>query len=169
MTTKEKAREWNCTPKWVAEQCCRGMIPLSEKKARGWDIDEEAEKPPCSRAYAADLLQRISDSENGISVEFFGKKKTETDLIVYQYLSKWNYISKIAFSSKEECENKLVHAQVTVRGSDLLKRHNTSVAQQPKKNFKFNGSAIVNNQQGLVGIGVGVGFEVTDTSNSVTA
>jgi hypothetical protein len=167
VTTKEKAKEWNCKPKWVAEQCCQGMIPLAEKNARRWDIDEEAEKPPCTRAYAADLLQRISDSQNGISVEFFGKKKTDTDLIVYQYLSKWDYISKIVFSSKEECENKLVNAQVTVRGKDLLKRHNSSVEQKPKKKIAMNGSVSINNQQVLVGIGVG--FEVTDTSNSVTA
>jgi lipocalin len=117
------------------------MIPLAKKKARRWDIDEDAEKPPCTGTYAANLLCRISEAEKGMLVEFFLADKPKKELVTYHYLSRWEYITKIDFSGKEECEKSLVNAHVTERGRCLIERHNISELQKTKRKTTIKGSA----------------------------
>lgn len=53
-TAKEKAKEWNCSPRTVTEYCSSGIIPPAEKNGRfgGWEIPESWPKPPHEKAPA---------------------------------------------------------------------------------------------------------------------
>ncbi len=120
MTVKEIAKEWECKENWVRDRCKEKMIPLAEKKRFVWDIPSDAEKPPCTRHYAVNLLNVIMESMKGVNINFFPGKNHEKIMDVYKYLSEWAYISKIDCSNKESIELSLKKVTITERGIELI-------------------------------------------------
>lgn len=124
MTTKETADKWGCSNGWVRTRCVEGIIPLVEKKGLRWDISEDADKPPCTRHYAVNLLQLIEESQNGVDVNFFPGRNPDKVMEVYQYLSEWGFISNVDFADELEVAEKLKQSVITARGKKLMKAEN---------------------------------------------
>ena len=68
MNTSEAARKWKCSVSTVRKYCSEGMILLAEKNSTfpwGWDIPDEACKPPVTRHKAAVIMCMASAACEG--------------------------------------------------------------------------------------------------------
>ena len=68
MNTSEAARKWKCSVGTVRKYCSEGMILAAEKNSTfpwGWDIPDEACKPPVTRHKAAVIMCMASAACKG--------------------------------------------------------------------------------------------------------
>ena len=68
MNTSEAARKWKCSVGTVRKYCIEGMILAAEKNSTfpwGWDIPDEACKPPVTRHKAAVIMCMASAACEG--------------------------------------------------------------------------------------------------------
>ena len=118
MTTKEAAKKWGCSEKWIRNRCDEGIIPFAEKH-RIWEIPETADKPPCTRHRAVVLLKRIVDISKGLDVELLPGNNDEENVAIYRYLSEYGFMSKL---KGEDIIKALEKAVVTEDGLELIKK-----------------------------------------------
>lgn len=132
MKTSEIAKSWDVKPRWVSDRCNEVMIPLARKKPFGWDIPEEATKPPCTGRFAAGLLKAVQSCANGIEVNLFPSGKTKA-LEAYRYLVEWGYISLLDCTSVESIRAGVQEATITDIGNRLINKNQSSKTTADKK------------------------------------
>lgn len=136
-TAKEKAKEWNCSPRTVTEYCSSGIIPPAEKNGRfgGWEIPESWPKPPMRRHQLCFLLDTIDLIHLGaVYGELEMGYPREKILDGYRYLVSSGFMTSFDLS---DLDNDLGSAYVTNRGVALIESENAAI----KTSVKFTARA----------------------------
>lgn len=155
-TAKEKAKEWNCSPRTVAEYCSSGIIPPAEKNGRfgGWEIPENWPRPPMRRHRLCFLLDTIYQLNSGVSYSALKWGVSDSDVI-----AGFDYLISAAFMSTIDTGNlahELRRATVTPRGQQLIEADNRA------NNGKTHYRTHINAEAGIGLAKVNVGGEISN-------
>lgn len=124
MTVNKAAKKWDVSTSWVRDRCRYGLIPNAEKRLL-WEIDDSAEKPPCTNKFAVDLLKIISDLDSGKKANPFPGKDKDKCIATYNYLSKYSFITELNFN--KDIEKEIKRAKVCSLGFDLIRKYEAAL------------------------------------------
>ena len=140
MTTNEIAKKWHVKTSLVRQWCRDGLIPLSDKPGKFWEISEDSLMPPCSSYEAIHFIKIVIENTNGKNVESsFDENKSKE---IYKYLSKCGFITVV----KGNIEKKIKDSNITDIGKEFLQKYAENRA-VPKKTHKT---------KGMIGVDTGV-------------
>ncbi len=132
MKTKQIAKKWDCSERWVRDRCREGMVPSASKVGNKWEIPSEAEKPPCAAGFATMILENMIEISNGNKVNLVSPRMRRLGEEVLEYLSSEGFISII--ENEGAIENRISNSKVLKRGIDLItKTRNVSIEDIEKK------------------------------------
>ncbi len=113
MTTKEAAKKWNVTEKYIAELCKDNVIPAAYKENRKWVIPD-MDKPPAGRMGLIKHMKLLESINDG------AKPKIDEQLSksIFVYLAKAGFIT--ALKKSENILDSLKGVKVTTLGEELI-------------------------------------------------
>ena len=131
MTTSIAAGKWNTNDRWVRSRCLEGFIPLAERTGKGWEIPEEADKPPCTGLAATIIMENMLEIAEGHDVQLFPKKYQAISEDILDYLIDWGFIEKL------DLQDGTIIIAVVKRGLDLIAAVRKTPEIEKKKKTKF--------------------------------
>ena len=120
MNVNKASNEWHVSLSWVRDRCKYGLIPSAEKRFF-WEVDDSAEKPPCTNKFAVDLLKIICDLDSGKKVNPFPGKDKDKCIATYKYLSRYSFITELNIN--KDIEKEIKKAKVCSLGYDLIRKY----------------------------------------------
>lgn len=128
MNTSEAARKWKCSVGTVRKYCSEGMILAAEKNSTfpwGWNIPDEACKPPVTRHKAAVIMCMASAACEGGEVNLKTLEIPE-NLVrdAFQYLQDCGFIVK--YDAQSEITEVMKAIQILPLGEKLVEADEAS-------------------------------------------
>ena len=136
MTTKEVSKKWHISEKIIRDRCKKGLLPLAEKNNGKWNISENSDFPPCTPREALYCLKMVDEICQGNSINLFPFDEKKV-LGTFEYLSKWNYITKVDAKTKAKYQKTIRDAKITNIGADFIMNNLNN--KDIKKSFEIRG------------------------------
>jgi hypothetical protein len=135
MNTSEAARKWKCSAGTVRKYCNEGMIPPAEKSTRfpwGWNVPDEACKPPVTRHKAVVIMCMASAVREGgkVNINTLGIPE---NLVrdAFQYLQDCGFIAM--YEAQHEIMEAMKSVQILPLGKKLIEADDEASKSKVKK------------------------------------
>lgn len=139
MNTKQAGVKWGVNHKTAGEYCRQQIIPGAEKKGRGWDIPDNAIKPPLSRNRLALILDNIVQIKYGAAIDWETFGFDDSSLFDgCDYLMKLGCMS--GWDSNVPDKSNFPSITITPRGEELINARRTDL-QMGKLNVSVTAEA----------------------------
>lgn len=134
MNTSEAARKWKCTVDTVRKYCNEGMVLFAEKSACfpwGWNIPDEACKPPVTRHKAVVMICMANAVCKGgkVNIKTLGiSENLARD--AFQYLQDCGFITM--YDAQSEITEAMKAIQILPLGEKLIEADKASKSKVKK-------------------------------------